>query len=144
MKRYVILEAVSNGTKILKWKQVTTNYICNVLLKCCFQWNKDTKMKASHNDNIWFSIWLFAVSNGTKILKWKQVTTIVGQIFSSRSCFQWNKDTKMKASHNHTFDIYSFLVAVSNGTKILKWKQVTTPNTEGLNTDLLFPMEQRY
>ena len=36
------------------------------------------------------------------------------------SCFQWFKDTKMKANHNFTFLVYLSLLAVSNGSKILK------------------------
>ena len=35
-------------------------------------------------------------------------------------CFQWNKDTKMKANHNKCFILELLEVAVSNGTKILK------------------------
>ncbi len=36
------------------------------------------------------------------------------------SCFQWFKDTKMKANHNWTEkDVWDYLV-VSNGSKILK------------------------
>ena len=36
------------------------------------------------------------------------------------SCFQWFKDTKMKANHNKVFDMGYNIVAVSNGSKILK------------------------
>ena len=36
------------------------------------------------------------------------------------SCFQWFKDTKMKANHNTHKGIHSSRVAVSNGSKILK------------------------
>ena len=36
------------------------------------------------------------------------------------SCFQWFKDTKMKANHNYTFYILKYHIAVSNGSKILK------------------------
>ena len=35
-------------------------------------------------------------------------------------CFQWFKDTKMKANHNSTFITFSAFRAVSNGSKILK------------------------
>ena len=37
--------------------------------ECCFQWFKDTKMKANHNGNIYDNSTLTAVSNGSKILK---------------------------------------------------------------------------
>ena len=36
------------------------------------------------------------------------------------SCFQWFKDTKMKANHNYKTKINDYNRAVSNGSKILK------------------------
>ena len=36
------------------------------------------------------------------------------------SCFQWFKDTKMRANHNIEMDISHNSDAVSNGSKILK------------------------
>ena len=36
------------------------------------------------------------------------------------SCFQWFKDTKMKANHNNVTDVSTRAEAVSNGSKILK------------------------
>ncbi len=36
------------------------------------------------------------------------------------SCFQWFKDTKMKANHNRPEMVTWFTIAVSNGSKILK------------------------
>ena len=36
------------------------------------------------------------------------------------SCFQWFKDTKMKANHNYFFNDIINYKAVSNGSKILK------------------------
>ena len=36
------------------------------------------------------------------------------------SCFQWFKDTKMKANHNLELLLLLAIVAVSNGSKILK------------------------
>ena len=36
------------------------------------------------------------------------------------SCFQWFKDTKMKANHNTFGREYNVDYAVSNGSKILK------------------------
>ena len=36
------------------------------------------------------------------------------------SCFQWFKDTKMKANHNNITLKSNFAEAVSNGSKILK------------------------
>ena len=39
---------------------------------------------------------------------------------STRSCFQWFKDTKMKANHNLQSLWGKMVAAVSNGSKILK------------------------
>ena len=36
------------------------------------------------------------------------------------SCFQWFKDTKMKANHNKNMAVFTQYLAVSNGSKILK------------------------
>ena len=36
------------------------------------------------------------------------------------SCFQWFKDTKMKANHNALTEWLQNALAVSNGSKILK------------------------
>ena len=36
------------------------------------------------------------------------------------SCFQWFKDTKMKANHNSVMEVKNGIIAVSNGSKILK------------------------
>ena len=36
------------------------------------------------------------------------------------SCFQWFKDTKMKANHNKEYLLKGYSIAVSNGSKILK------------------------
>ena len=40
-----------------------------LLVISCFQWFKDTKMKANHNSDAWQTLVFGAVSNGSKILK---------------------------------------------------------------------------
>ena len=40
-----------------------------LLVISCFQWFKDTKMKANHNDISCEEYYPLAVSNGSKILK---------------------------------------------------------------------------
>ena len=40
-----------------------------LLVISCFQWFKDTKMKANHNGLNEFNLEISAVSNGSKILK---------------------------------------------------------------------------
>ena len=41
-------------------------------------------------------------------------------MYVPESCFQWFKDTKMKANHNGDSTFEGTLKAVSNGSKILK------------------------
>ena len=136
--------AVSNGSKILKWKQITTYSRPSRHCWCCFQWFKDTKMKANHNVTLPYRSATVAVSNGSKILKWKQITTYLSIFNSSKRCFQWFKDTKMKANHNLAKQVQPCARAVSNGSKILKWKQITTLIITYSSISTLFPMVQRY
>ena len=137
-------DAVPNGTKILKWKQITTIWAMVFGFLSCSQWNKDTKMKANHNSVCEITYFFIAVPNGTKILKWKQITTFNAACHASPRCSQWNKDTKMKANHNYFSLFTKQLCAVPNGTKILKWKQITTLDQLFEVAFSLFPMEQRY
>ena len=117
---------MSNGSKILNWKQITT-YLQNIYLRqSCVQWFKDTKLKANHNFFISCSYTGFVVSNGSKILNWKQITTFSQSSNSSCSCVQWFKDTKLKANHNGMISSKTLQPVVSNGSKILNWKQITT------------------
>ena len=114
------------GSKILKWKQITTHcrgliHYCN-----CFLWFKDTKMKANHNYSVSINMEKMTVFYGSKILKWKQITTVGCTLRWKPDCFLWFKDTKMKANHNlhHYIPLIDFTVFY--GSKILKWKQITT------------------
>ena len=138
------LSAVSNGSKIGKWKQITTKKRVTLRWLSCFQWFKDTKMKANHNNTVFTHFPGLAVSNGSKILKWKQITTNQYSGLSERGCFQWFKDTKMKANHNRRPVLERWNPAVSNGSKILKWKQITTLGGQVRVILVLFPMVQRY
>ena len=60
------------------------------------------------------------------------------------SCFQYVKDTKKKANHNGAVDIDRVLKVVSNTSKILKRKQITTHFRCFLHFHALFPIRQRY
>ena len=142
--KYSLVCTVSNGSKILKWKQITTRCLNQTWYYHCFQWFKDTKMKANHNHGPLVIIADITVSNGSKILKWKQITTPILIAHCLAYCFQWFKDTKMKANHN-SFNSNCFgLLTVSNGSKILKWKQITTGRNLVYSVLSLFPMVQRY
>ena len=135
---------VSNGSKILIWKQITTYEEAEDLSTCCFQWFKDTNLKANHNTVLLLSSFPRVVSNGSKILIWKQITTGASPGYLNKSCFQWFKDTNLKANHNSSETVVFSSVVVSNGSKILIWKQITTRPHESTGNNRLFPMVQRY
>ena len=67
---------------------------------CCFQYDKDSKMKANHNRMDVLSNEIKVVSSTTKIVKWKQITTDKVLVANAPCCFQYDKDSKMKANHN--------------------------------------------
>ena len=143
---------VSNGSKILIWKQITTKIKTLICKNSCFQWFKDTNLKANHNQIKKYNLKVWVVSNGSKILIWKQITTLyrvgfwpvgcfqwfkdtnlkanhnplTGSGSQAMSCFQWFKDTNLKANHNCITDVSALILVVSNGSKILIWKQITT------------------
>ena len=50
----------------------------------------------------------------------------------------------MKADHNEKVDVNYKALTVSNGSKILKWKQTTTNMKQVMGGEVLFPMVQRY
>ena len=135
---------VSNGSKILIWKQITTVVVRKTLIFCCFQWFKDTNLKANHNAGTHDVLAISVVSNGSKILIWKQITTITIMYSFSSCCFQWFKDTNLKANHNACFFGFFLRPVVSNGSKILIWKQITTSLNRLHCLLRLFPMVQRY
>ena len=135
---------VSYGSKILKWKQITTSAQWHLSRRNCFLWFKDTKMKANHNKCEDDRETSYTVSYGSKILKWKQITTPRRGLMLLVNCFLWFKDTKMKANHNWTDTGYTLPITVSYGSKILKWKQITTVYPIRFLPFLLFPMVQRY
>ena len=92
----------------------------------CFQWFKDTNLKANHNSLSIGKYTSAVVSNGSKILIWKQITTQCNLVLRLCRCFQWFKDTNLKANHNHAVERSEPVPVVSNGSKILIWKQITT------------------
>ena len=136
--------SVSNTTKILKRKQITTPSAMDEGNRECFQYDKDTKKKANHNilcTLFWTSC---SVSNTTKILKRKQITTGRTKFHRQGKCFQYDKDTKKKANHNRYGNQTVHTGSVSNTTKILKRKQITTGFGDTLFDLGVFPIRQRY
>ena len=139
-----LFKAVFNGSKILIWKQITTYLGIEIPLCSCIQWFKDTNLKANHNNFSYIIIASHAVFNGSKILIWKQITTIYLFIFCLFCCIQWFKDTNLKANHNQTMQVPFRWLAVFNGSKILIWKQITTDCYYHFPKPWLYSMVQRY
>ena len=140
----IVIWVVFNGSKILIWKQITTGSASFPALWRCFQWFKDTNLKANHNSPLTQLSGLFVVFNGSKILIWKQITTASHPAKISPGCFQWFKDTNLKANHNYTDPLAVSKSVVFNGSKILIWKQITTIGYETNMLTSLFSMVQRY
>ena len=64
-----------------------------LMVRCCFQWFKDTNLKVNHN----------FVAAYNKIID---------------GCFQWFKDTNLKVNHNRCPQYLRTRDVVSNGSKI--------------------------
>ena len=144
-KQHAILYGVVfNGSKILIWKQITTERMVRRKFSGCFQWFKDTNLKANHNRIPSNGDYTLVVFNGSKILIWKQITTEQTEHIPSTGCFQWFKDTNLKANHNLSPPIVTDCRVVFNGSKILIWKQITTSTHFVYFFFLLFSMVQRY
>ena len=77
-------------------------------------------MKANHNCVMMIKplCGLFPMEQRYKNESKSQRVNINRQI--TIGCFQWNKDTKMKANHNYNEEGTRYVEVVSNGTKILK------------------------
>ena len=93
-------QVVSNTSKVLKRKQITTTESSTTCCKGCFQYIKGTKKKANHNIAQMFLNGDGVVSNTSKVLKRKQITTTDKFEFVKGGCFQYIKGTKKKANHN--------------------------------------------
>ena len=91
---------VPNGSKILIWKQITTEKALYWAITDCSQWFKDTNLKANHNILETLRFLPTIVPNGSKILIWKQITTGMADMEHLFNCSQWFKDTNLKANHN--------------------------------------------
>ena len=72
-----------------------------IIVKCgCFQWSKDTNLKANHNGSLYHIApgWLFSM---VQRYKFESKSQRVRRAFHLESrCFQWSKDTNLKANHN--------------------------------------------
>ena len=110
----------------------------------CFRYFKDTKLKANHNFSWMNNSPAKTVSDILKILNWKQITTETWIRCSRCYCFRYFKDTKLKANHNLRWHVGTRSITVSDISKILNWKQITTETGHSLLATPLFPIFQRY
>ena len=126
-------------------------------------------MKADHNLKWVLQVPLFTVSNGSKILKWKQTTTKeklskadeglfpmvqrylnesrpqhLGYIKKEWALFPMVQRYLNESRPQLLCRCFRWWGTVSNGSKILKWKQTTTIIAREGCAGKLFPMVQRY
>ena len=137
-------QAVPYWTKILNWKQITTMKNIHQQIQRCSLLDKDTKLKANHNKSMGNVTYRNAVPYWTKILNWKQITTLRLLSCFLLSCSLLDKDTKLKANHNGNVSLITWNYAVPYWTKILNWKQITTGITTYETLQQLFLIGQRY
>ena len=171
------LAVVFNGPKIQIWKQITTrlwklndfSMLFSMVQRykfesksqplnppctnksCCFQWSKDTNLKANHNAMDYpkkrkelfsmvqrykfesksqrmprLSLYFGVVFNGPKIQIWKQITTVHDSIRLKITLFSMVQRYKFESkSQRLPINLRSEWV-VFNGPKIQIWKQITT------------------
>ena len=111
--------AVSCGSKVQIWKQITTMVNCSLL-----------------------RMWLFPVAQRYKFESKSQPNAPT--LSEDFSCFLWLKGTNLKANHNFRSLLFSRPIAVSCGSKVQIWKQITTLLPRWLKWLKLFPVAQRY
>ena len=70
----------------------------------------------------------------SKILIWKQITTLRSISFCNSCCFRYVKDTNMKANHNIARNLSSGAIGVFDISKIQIQKQITTLTSIHLNS----------
>ena len=119
-------KTVSNGSKILKWKQTTTSILILPGILLLFPMVQRYLNESRPQLTIINSLSVFTVSNGSKILKWKQTTTLMRIWQNSTSLFPMVQRYLNESRPQLSATRYNLYDTVSNGSKILKWKQTTT------------------
>ena len=110
----------------------------------CFQWLKGTNLKANHNKDLMGTTESIAVSNGSKVQIWKQITTDGGFFTGEDLLFPMAQRYKFESKSQPGCCIPMHWSAVSNGSKVQIWKQITTHPPPFVLFLWLFPMAQRY
>ena len=94
--------------------------------QCCFRYHKGTDFQANHNGTKKASIYKVVVLDTTKVLIFKQITTILCLLITLQSCFRYHKGTDFQANHNLIASLPLRLEVVLDTTKVLIFKQITT------------------
>ena len=67
---------------------------------CCFRYHKGTDFQANHNGYSLDPLNSNVVLDTTKVLIFKQITTLPVEQFNQVSCFRYHKGTDFQANHN--------------------------------------------
>ena len=85
-----------------------------------------------------------AVSNGSKVQIWKQITTVPVLAKDEEMLFPMVQRYKFESKSQRETNQNYCINAVSNGSKVQIWKQITTYAGKRHFRKELFPMVQRY
>ena len=81
---------------------------------------------------------LSVVLDTTKVQIFKQITTTVVSIVSSKGCFRYHKGTDFQANHNKINYVMFIKSVVLDTTKVQIFKQITTDNVKTYREEVLF------
>ena len=91
---------VLDTTKVLIFKQITTIMLANAYIKRCFRYHKGTDFQANHNSYWRTRSAIEVVLDTTKVLIFKQITTLITPFGAAVGCFRYHKGTDFQANHN--------------------------------------------
>ena len=101
----------------------------NLVFQGCFRYHKGTDFQANHNKNVPAFDSRTVVLDTTKVLIFKQITTVSEDNPTVTGCFRYHKGTDFQANHNWNDEICINWTVVLDTTKVLIFKQITTPLT---------------
>ena len=78
------------------------------------------------------------VLDTTKVLIFKQITTLISTMNDAEGCFRYHKGTDFQANHNTSQIVSKEVMVVLDTTKVLIFKQITTTIKVTLMTTSLF------
>ena len=120
--------------------------------KGCFRYHKGTDFQANHNSVSKMLVRMLVVLDTTKVLIFKQITTVCcvkcsvfrcfryhkgtdfqanhntfpSADFDALGCFRYHKGTDFQANHNALSPLLICVLVVLDTTKVLIFKQITT------------------